>query len=462
MCCNWRSALRVHHHHITAFSAAQVAKCGRWDHSNAFLAPLLISSQAKRVAKKLAARVRPAKSDSDSEGEGGRPGRKHQEDTTNIIQFNCAEIIDFDTGSTILPLRITCYCRHHREKVGFNVHFTMTDHTGRLIGSGMSRPIMITDDHKTTGASTRTTELVASFTGLPTTPDWNQDRLKAQMPDIDTKAPSKRKKDSISSANSKTRHKPYDSANKSKKASRQGSISSLPSPSATYSSLPTRSPTPSVLQTLASAEAPTSFSQPPALQPSALSSETSSPDTLSTPLDNNSDIYIPELSQTPPLAHDLLQAMSQMPQSHQANGLQSLNLPSMMIPAQAHSMPFLLFDSPSTPQSLQLPSIHRLIPNAGPTHGGIEVTVLGANFHPNLQLNCVFGDIAASSTQRWSENTLVCMLPPRATPGVVAVWFEGFPQVEDHLTSPPSLFTYSDESDRALCVFIFAFMKLCN
>ena len=41
-------------------------------------------------------------------------------------------------------------------------------------------------------------------------------------------------------------------------------------------------------------------------------------------------------------------------------------------------MPFLLFDPSQTPQSLQLqlPTIHRLIPNTGPTHGGIEVTIL--------------------------------------------------------------------------------------
>jgi hypothetical protein len=78
------------------------------------------------------------------------------------------------------------------------------------------------------------------------------------------------------------------------------------------------------------------------------------------------------------------------------------------------------------------------------------VTILGENFHPVTQLNCVFGDIAASSTQRWSDNTLVCVLPPRATPGVVAVWFEGFEKPND--LSLPSLFTYTDESDRALYV----------
>ena len=79
--------------------------------------------------------------------------------------------------------------------------------------------------------------------------------------------------------------------------------------------------------------------------------------------------------------------------------------------------------------------------------------MLGSNFHPSLQLNCVFGDVIASSTQRWSDNTLVCILPPRASSGVVAVWFSGMQKEEDG--TPPCLFTYTDESDRALSVFVF-------
>src|SRR5258707_4282315 len=59
----------------------------------------------------------------------------------------------------------------------------------------------------------------------------------------------------------------------------------------------------------------------------------------------------------------------------------------------------------------------------------------------------------ASSTQRWSDNTFVCILPPRPTSGVVAVWFNGIQKDEDG--TPPCLFTYTDESDRALLVFFF-------
>ena len=116
---------------------------------------------------------------------------------------------------------------------------------------------------------------------------------------------------------------------------------------------------------------------------------------------------------------------------------------------------------PSPPSSLAPlplpPQIHRLIPSSGPTHGGVEVTVLGANFLPTHR--CVFGDAVATSTQMWSENTLVCLLPPSAAPGPVVVSFEGIPLnvgggVGNGAGSGEGgnlpLFNYLDNSDRAL------------
>lgn len=321
----------------------------------------------------------------------------------------------------------------------------------------MTKPIMITDDHKTTSAN-RNAEIVPSYTGLPGS-EWASQPLQPVTP-VESRAPSRRKKESISStASSKPRHKPYDSATKPKKGSREGSINSLasPSPSASHSSLPTRSPTPSFGQSAPSYAAhETSYAHPPSLQPSTQSSESSSPDTLATPVDLNSDGFL--MGGQPPMHTQSHSQMTLMDLDQQQNqpALQppiQMNIPSVPIPPQAHSMPFMLFDSNhQNTQSLQLqlPTIHRLIPNTGPMHGGIEVTILGANFHPSIALNCIFGDVVASSTQRWSENTLVCVLPPRATPGVVAVWFEGFPKIDDPMSSPASLFTYLDESDRAL------------
>ncbi|KAG6920260.1 hypothetical protein DXG01_005029 [Tephrocybe rancida] len=388
--------------------------------------------EARRVAKKLAARVRPARSDSES-GDDRHAKGKQTEDTTSIIQFNCAEVLDFSTGSVVLPLRITCYCRHHREKVGFNVHFTMMDHQGRIVGTGSSRPIMITDDHKTAPSAnaTRQADFPNGFMNVDS--EWPQASGTAKEISPEARAPSKRKQDTAGK-----RPKPYDSTGKPNRVSRESSVVSQPSPSTTPASLPmTRSPTPAVLQQMLSSDAMVTQQQPPPLQYSSNGSESSSPSTLVTPLDRSPDINIPD-------PHQLENSHAPSPLSLPTTA------PSVVMPTHPHPMPFMFFDPLGAQMPMQLPLIHRLIPSMGPTHGGIEVTILGANFHPSLQLNCVFGDVAASSTQRWSDNTLVCVLPPRAMAGVVAVWFDGFPKMLDQTNAHPSLFTYADESDRAL------------
>ncbi|KAJ2213798.1 SPT3 Dosage dependent suppressor of Ty-induced promoter mutations-like protein [Coemansia sp. RSA 487] len=67
-----------------------------------------------------------------------------------IVIFNCNDLLDFSKGEVVLPTRITCYCRHHGEKVGFYICLTMRDYQGNELASYMSPPIMITDDHKST------------------------------------------------------------------------------------------------------------------------------------------------------------------------------------------------------------------------------------------------------------------------------------------------------------------------
>ncbi|KAJ7072073.1 hypothetical protein C8F01DRAFT_1102388 [Mycena amicta] len=352
--------------------------------------------EAKRLAKKLAARVRPSRSDSDSGDDVNQRAKgRPQEDTTSIIQFNCAEIQDFAKGSVALPLRITCYCRHHREKVGFNIHFTMMDHIGRIVATGSTGPIMITDDHKT-----------PSSKGITCNPDmeWSQ-----AQPHSEVRAPSKRNKECAPSTSNKKRPKPYDVPSKVDRRSREASVvESLPSPSSSYPD--TRASTPGIL----------AHAVPQLQQPSSMESD-SSGDAPATPPDYSMLVEVPD----DPL----------------------VCLPTASLP---QALPLSLFSSPQPPQSLSFPTIHRLIPNCGPTHGGTEVTILGANFHPSLQLDCVFGDVVAGSTHRWSDNTLVCILPPHAMPCVVPVWFNNFPKPDTSSNSSAPLFTYSDESDRAL------------
>lgn len=38
---------------------------------------------------------------------------------SRIMVFSSTEYVDFADGQCLLPTRITCYCRHHNEKVGF-------------------------------------------------------------------------------------------------------------------------------------------------------------------------------------------------------------------------------------------------------------------------------------------------------------------------------------------------------
>ncbi|KAJ3034364.1 hypothetical protein HK097_004537, partial [Rhizophlyctis rosea] len=65
-----------------------------------------------------------------------------------VILFSTPQIVEFSSGDTILPTRITCYCRHHGEKVGFCIYYVLRSNTGEIVATGLSPPIMITDDHK--------------------------------------------------------------------------------------------------------------------------------------------------------------------------------------------------------------------------------------------------------------------------------------------------------------------------
>ncbi|KAJ2616688.1 SPT3 Dosage dependent suppressor of Ty-induced promoter mutations-like protein [Coemansia sp. RSA 1365] len=67
-----------------------------------------------------------------------------------VVIFNCNDLLDFSKGEVVLPTRITCYCRHHMEKVGFCLYLTLLDANNNVVASHVSPPIMITDDHKST------------------------------------------------------------------------------------------------------------------------------------------------------------------------------------------------------------------------------------------------------------------------------------------------------------------------
>ena len=111
---------------------------------------------------------------------------------------------------------------------------------------------------------------------------------------------------------------------------------------------------------------------------------------------------------------------------------------------------------PTTMSSQRPPTIHKLIPNEGTKAGGIEVTCLGSGFCQGLEV--MFGEAQATTTTYWGETSLVCLLPPAARAGTVAVTFKHQRQQQlQHAMypSPPIskqqvLFKYVDDDEQEL------------
>ncbi|WVQ79154.1 hypothetical protein IAT38_001250 [Cryptococcus sp. DSM 104549] len=67
-----------------------------------------------------------------------------------IVLFNTPSEVKLGDGScNWLPFRVVCYGKCHGEKVGFQIKFTLRTWDGRIIASATTKPIRITDDHKT-------------------------------------------------------------------------------------------------------------------------------------------------------------------------------------------------------------------------------------------------------------------------------------------------------------------------
>lgn len=72
-----------------------------------------------------------------------------EQDRERILVFASASTkISLLRGEVMLPVRLTCYCRHQDEKVGYRVCIELYNSLHQLIGKAISPPILITDDHK--------------------------------------------------------------------------------------------------------------------------------------------------------------------------------------------------------------------------------------------------------------------------------------------------------------------------
>lgn len=405
--------------------------------------------------------------------------RLTQEESKRIILFNCGDYVEFKDGHAELPTRITCYCRHHKEKLGFCILFTMRNWKGRTVACGSTPAIMITDDHKSSAAIEKfkrdAVNGAASVNGEadgPSQPSsvrgrstFSADRSRANSSEVVDGQPGASRNKA-----KKSRSKPYDAPSSRRGTVSNGSNSHAGLPMSAMGSNHGGSPDPQqqsqappmdLVQALAAIGNERAMNQMQAQAASSsapghgatapvsaqalhafgnlLSEGSISPDTLAT---NPMSLPNFDLSNSV-IAQQMLALFGQQPYVDATAGG---GFPPLGTAPMQSSVP-----EPAPPAFPQA-TISKVIPGEGPTSGGMEVTVLGDNFREGL--TCFFGDLAATSTRVWAANTLICVLPPSPSPGPVAVTVKS--AQEAHHSSAQAgigslqLFTYVDKSDTQL------------
>ncbi|KAH6688408.1 ankyrin repeat protein [Plectosphaerella plurivora] len=410
------------------------------------------------------------------------------------------------------PMRISCYCRHHQEKLGFQVIFTIKDFQGNMVAQAMSPSIMITDDHKThpapPGAAAPHIAPQGSSTHLP------QGDADSSMMSIDDNshnhpAPVSAFRTSQSSLDLQATPRNQPTPNKS-----QGSVSG-PSSSVAMSrpaspshamggpatkkrkASGSRIPRDMTMTRLDTASSP-QMQQPPPQAPisAAPSPYAQSPNNFQSP-----DAMYGQAPSAPNMQQPFMNGNHGMPMTNgrehnvfgnanRSSSFDNVGMALFSAPTSAHpsrapspntlrqglSLPPSIAQSfgvqqPPQAQHAQLaqtmnqsqqapvqtptlpPCIHKIIPGEGPKMGGIEVTILGSNFTQSLVVN--FGDVRATTTTFWGDSSLVCLLPPSSVGGVVPVTLKDLrnPNHTPNMPftpTPNQVFRYLDDEENQL------------
>lgn len=322
--------------------------------------------------------------------------------------FNCKEIISFPPPSGLsndfsksldLSARIICYCRHHKENEGFNLLFVLKNYKGNVVARTLSSTIMIMDRKKTTSASK---------TKIP---------LQNSLPN--------------SLSNSTTnlmQHSKMHSALLTPKTNEFLETQPVLSP---HSMDESNSDLPININNVGESDR----------KRKKLSVDESS-NNQTNPMYNGSTGFSPlSNSDTNTSATNMyIKSSSQAMDGGIAQVSRTSSfLHSPLEQNKAHSI------------QARIPSIQKIIPAQGPIRGGIEVTLLGNNFHHGLAVK--FGANQALATHCWSDTTIVTYLPPAAQAGQVLVSFDNIDlktmaAAQQHLQL--QIFTYTDDTDRQL------------
>ncbi|KAF8544570.1 hypothetical protein BDD12DRAFT_815722 [Trichophaea hybrida] len=401
-----------------------------------FGAPVQICEQCMNRERKRASRKKNKKPEEEE--------RWAQDEKLRIIVFNTNQVRQLEPVSTSAndpyslaaesQMRICCYCRHHSEKDGFRVIFTVKDHAGLVVAQTISSSILITDDHKNTAAAAslqspsiysdgsiampvdqapQTPSLLASgqpgFMVSQMQPSYSQEYPIGSRANSHTNSPSPSARNSLS---------PGVHQSKRRKSSKvPANLIMTPSD-------------PSQFHRPQFDHASMAFQQrnPADIQQQWLHSHPITP-MAQTPMEQSGDAYFDDPS------WGSGDNSFNSPINHIANfdEQQTITAP----PKNPSQQP---------QQEGPLPSVFRVVPSEGPVRGGIEVTILGRGLVNGLTV--MFGEIPATNTSYFSDTTLLCRLPPTCNPGTVLVTFKNI-ESQIHRGASP-YFTYVDDVDKEL------------
>ena len=405
-----------------------------------------------------------------------------------------------------LPMRIACYCRHQNEKLGFQVIFTIKDHTGKVIAQAMTNSIMITDDHKThnapppvptTGPSVPNAPLFpgagvfqTSGLDLPSGPTKSfkqsfsttdlsglQHNFSPNFPMTSTSTPfaissgvSSSTSATLTPRNLSRPASPSGPSGPNTKRRKQSGSGKIPS-NLTMTRLET-SQTSAGTSTMPNSAATSPFPQQmsvmntsdrgfalPGARPTQFGTSPPTPSSHETSFLNGINSINRSFSLENLPRQAIISAPSSRQPSRPGSPISNRNSFGAADPTPAQSVSNHMYGQQ---QRRPPPLIHKLVPAEGSVTGGTEVTLLGNGFFQGLEV--MFGDTEATTTTYWGEKCLNCIAPPALQPGKVTVVFKyehhQYATIHPQSQSRHPIFTYTD--DREVEMYRLALKTLGN
>ncbi|KAI5777163.1 hypothetical protein EDC01DRAFT_428775 [Geopyxis carbonaria] len=413
-----------------------------------FGANVQICEQCMNRERKRASRKKNKKPDEEQKWQ--------QDEKKRIIVFNTNQVRQFESLpnrsgiSAETQMRICCYCRHHGEKDGFRVIFTIRNHLGAVVAQTMSNTIVITDDHKNTAAAA-----AINFTALPDTAERSMSMSQTPPPPVPAYTqPSvsinhiQTASELLSAAGSPPAYTISNFSNQALPNSRTNGHSNPPTPARASTSPSHHQP-----KRRKSSKVPATLAMTPSDHQPLFSTQfqpSFNPRTPKTEMTSNGNQWL--ASPTTPMAQQNFAAVGE-DYFAEVNWSPQSQFTVMKSPASSHAnafsiqVPMTMAPAQQIPQFQQNPSVNRVVPSEGTMRGGIEITVLGRNFVNGLTV--LFGDNPATDTAFYSDTTLLCRLPPNQTPGAVVVSLKNMPVTTVRPESFP-IFTYIDDVEKEL------------